>query len=137
MSLSNLLMSFCTLKDAMEDFIRRGYFSKTFLIETDACGNGTRVVLMHEGHPIAYISKTLSPKIQLLSIYEKEMLIIQLAIKKWERYLMNQPFIIKTYHQSLKYLFEQRATNLHSKHELLNSCNSTVRYRLGKGKRSR
>lgn len=39
-------------------------FSKTFLIETDACGERIRVVLMQEGHPIAYINKSLSLKNQ-------------------------------------------------------------------------
>lgn len=35
-------------------------FSKPFCIETDACGTGIGVVLMKEGHPLAYISKPLS-----------------------------------------------------------------------------
>jgi len=37
-------------------------FSKTFVVETDASGEGIRAVLMQESHPIAYLSKALSPK---------------------------------------------------------------------------
>lgn len=57
-------------------------FSKPFLTEIDACRDGIGVILMQEGHPIAYISKTLSLKNQLLFIYENEMLAILFVIKK-------------------------------------------------------
>ncbi|GJS29427.1 retrotransposable element Tf2 [Tanacetum coccineum] len=39
-------------------------FQKTFVVETDASGKGIRVVLQQDGHPIAFLSKTLSPKHQ-------------------------------------------------------------------------
>jgi hypothetical protein len=31
---------------------------KLFIIENDASGNGMRVVLMQEGHPLVFINKT-------------------------------------------------------------------------------
>lgn len=37
-------------------------YSKDFVVECDASGVGIRVVLMQNGHPIAYISKALAPK---------------------------------------------------------------------------
>ncbi|KAH0673892.1 hypothetical protein KY290_026126 [Solanum tuberosum] len=37
-------------------------YRKPFLVETDASGKGVGVVLMQQGHPIAYISKSLAPK---------------------------------------------------------------------------
>lgn len=59
-------------------------FSKEFMIEIDVFGNGIGAVFMQEGHPITYISKVLSPKNKLLSVYKKEMLAIPFAIKKRE-----------------------------------------------------
>lgn len=75
-------------------------------METDASGVGIGVVLMQEGHPIAYIRKVLSPKYQSLSVYEKELLAILLAFKKWYHYLRCKKFVIVTDHQSLKYLMD-------------------------------
>ncbi|RVW78323.1 Retrovirus-related Pol polyprotein from transposon 17.6 [Vitis vinifera] len=104
--------AFMALKQAMitAPVLALPNFSKEFIIETDASGQGIGAVLMQEGHPIAYISKALSDRFQTLSTYEKEMLAILMAIKKWESYLVDRHFVIKTDHQSLKYLLEQRVT---------------------------
>jgi hypothetical protein len=40
-------------------------FNKTFIVETDASIIGVRAVLMQEGHPIAFLSKSLGPKSRL------------------------------------------------------------------------
>jgi len=85
-------------------------FSKAFVVETDASGVGIGVVLMQDAHPIAYLSKALSPKHQQLSTYEKEFLAVVMAVEKWRPYLLGRHFIIKTDHLSLKYLMEQNIT---------------------------
>lgn len=81
-------------------------YTKPFVIETDASGKGVGAVLMQHSRPIAYYSKALSARQQLLSTYEKELLAIVLATHKWHSYLQGHRFIIKTDHQSLKYLLE-------------------------------
>jgi hypothetical protein len=58
-------------------------FSKPFCIETDASGVGIGAVLMQGGHPLAYLSKALSPRSQGLSTYEKEYLAILVAVEQW------------------------------------------------------
>lgn len=56
-------------------------FSKPFILEADASGYGLDAVLMQEGRPIAYMSKSLGPKAQTLSTYDKETMAIMEALK--------------------------------------------------------
>lgn len=67
---------------------------------------------MHEGQPLAYLSKALSPKHLGLSTYEKEILAIIMVTQKWRTYLMGQKFIIKTDHEALKHFMEQKLTTI-------------------------
>jgi hypothetical protein len=83
------------------------YFEETFEVETDACEKGIGVVLMQKHMPIAYLSKALSTKNQLLSIYEKEFLALILAVEKWRQYLQCAEFVIRTYHRALSFLEDQ------------------------------
>jgi hypothetical protein len=82
-------------------------FSKVFHIETDACEYGVGDVLMQEGHPVAFVSKALGPRLCGVSIYDKEYVVILLAIEQWRSYLQFREFIVATDHQSLSHLNEQ------------------------------
>jgi hypothetical protein len=64
--------AFCELKRALTEapVLALPDFSKQFVVETDASGTGIDVVLMQDGHPIAYLSKALCPKNLGLSTYE-------------------------------------------------------------------
>ncbi|GKC00536.1 retrotransposon-related protein [Tanacetum coccineum] len=83
-------------------------FNSTFIIETDASSRGIGAVLMQHGHPIAFISKALSPRNILLSTYERELLEVIHAVQKWSHYILDRHFIIKTDQESLKYLLEHK-----------------------------
>ena len=63
---------------------------------------------MQEGRPIAFESHPIKGKNLHKPIYEKEMLAILHALKKWCPYLMGRHFKVKTNHDSLKYFLEQR-----------------------------
>lgn len=84
-------------------------FQELFCVETDTSGQGIGAVLQQNGKPIAYFSKASGVQNQALSIYDKDMMVVLLAVKKWHAYLVGRHFIIKTDHQSLKFLSEQQA----------------------------
>jgi hypothetical protein len=85
-------------------------FSQRFFIECDACGTGIGAILIQQGQPIAFFSEALKGSSLALSTYEKEMLAIVKAIRKWRPYLLGRPFTVRTDHKSLKFLLEQRIT---------------------------
>ena len=64
------------LKEAMclALFLDMPDFTKTFIVECDALGNGIGVVLMQEGRPISFESCPIKGKYLQKAIYEKEML---------------------------------------------------------------
>ena len=65
-------------------------------------------MLAQGGRLLAFISQALSPKHFGLSVYEKELLVVLIAIEKWRHYLEGSKVIIRTYHESLKFLLQQK-----------------------------
>ncbi|KAF7153068.1 hypothetical protein RHSIM_Rhsim01G0082100 [Rhododendron simsii] len=85
-------------------------YTKPFVLECDASGKGVGAILMQEGRPLAFYSKALSITRLGLFTYEKKLFAVVMSVTKWRHYQLGRKFLIKTDHQSLKFLLEQRVT---------------------------
>jgi hypothetical protein len=104
--------AFNTLKQTMTaaPVLSMPNFSKPFVLEADASGYGIGAVLMQDGRPISFMSKTIGPKAAALSTYDKEAMAIIEALKKWKHYFAASSLVIRTDQQSLKHIQEQKLT---------------------------
>lgn len=109
-------------------------FQKTFIVKADACHKGMGAVLMQEGKVVAFFSKAFGESHLGMSIYEKEYLSIINAVEKWKPYLLRRHFVIKTEHQSLKLLMEQKIiiTIQHKGFIKLLGLDFSIQYKRGK-----
>ena len=83
-------------------------FSKPFQLQTDASDSGVGAVLLQDGHPLAFVSKSLGPRTRALSTYEKEFLAILVEVEQWRSYLQHSEFTIFTDQRSLMHITDQR-----------------------------
>jgi hypothetical protein len=104
------MTAFNALKQAMlhPPVLRLPDFNLTFVIECDANGTALGAVLMQTKQPIAFLSKALKGRALLLSTYEKELFALVTAIQHWRPYLLGNTFTVRTDHQALKFLLEQK-----------------------------
>lgn len=82
-------------------------FRQPFQVETDTSGTGIGAVLTQAGHPIAFYSKKLCPRMQKASTYHREMYSITVAVSKWRQYILGRRFTILTDRKTLKNLTNQ------------------------------
>ena len=102
--------TFLALKNALSSapVLALSDFTKPFVLETAASQTGVGAVLMQQNHHVAFLSRALGPRNQVLSVYEKECLAILSVVEKWRAYLQHREFIIRTDHKSLLHLTDQR-----------------------------
>jgi len=76
-------------------------FAKSLEIESNM---GIGVVLMQEGHSIAYFSEKLNGVSLNYTTYDKELYALVRALQTWQHYLLPKEFVILSDHESLKYI---------------------------------
>lgn len=78
--------------------------SKPVTVQTDASKDGLGCVLIQEGHPIAYASRTLSKSEQKWAQIEKELLAIVFACQRFHFFLYGRQFTVESDHKPLESL---------------------------------
>jgi len=71
---------------------------KPVVIQCNASAKGLDAVMLQDGHPIAYGSRTLTNTETRYSIMEKEMLAIVFALEKWHQYTYGRPIAVQSDH---------------------------------------
>ena len=69
-------------------------------------------MLLQEGWPLAFFSQALPPPAHLKLVYERELMAVVCAIKKWRHYLMGRHFTVCTDQRSLKFLLNERIVSI-------------------------
>ena len=82
-----------------------------FIVCTDACKEGLGGVLSQNKFVICYESRKLKEHEKNYATHDLELATIVHALKKWRHYLMGRRFELRTYHNGLKYLFDQPTLN--------------------------
>jgi hypothetical protein len=85
--------------------------SKDYIVCTDACKEGLGGVLSQEGFVICYESRKLKEHEKNYATHDLELAAVVHALRKWRHYLMGKRFELRTYQNSLKYLFDQPTLN--------------------------
>jgi len=95
---------------------------------------GIGVILMQDGHPIAYFSEKLSGASLNYPTYDKELYALVRALQTWQHYLLPKEFVIHSDHESLKYLKGQGKLNKrHAKWvEFLEQFPYVIKHKKGK-----
>ena len=78
--------------------------NKKFLLTTDASNVGLGTVLLQEGHPCCFKSRTLNDAVINYSTTMKELLAMVWAMQRLRHCLLRRVLTIQTDHQALKWL---------------------------------
>lgn len=106
----NLVQTFEEIKNCIVNHtpLAMPDISKQFCVETDASDTGVGAVLLQNDTPVMYSSRVFTSAEAKYSTYEKELLAIIFALKKFRDCLIGKKFILRTDHKPLKWLRNQQ-----------------------------
>jgi hypothetical protein len=85
--------------------------NESFVVCTGACKEGIGGFLTQNGHVIGYESKNIKEHEKNYATHDLGLASIIHTLEMWRNYLMRKSFELRTYHNGLKYLFEQPTLN--------------------------
>jgi hypothetical protein len=85
--------------------------NENFVLYTYACNEGIGGILTENEHVIGYESRELKEHERNYATHDLELVSIVHALKMWRHYLKGKKFELNTYHNILKYIFEQPTLN--------------------------
>ena len=90
-------------------------FSKQFVLQTDASGEGIGAIMLQDTdgmrHPVAFASRRLLKREQNYATIEKECLGVVWGVQKFQSFLYGQHFILEVDHEPLQYLTQTKFQN--------------------------
>jgi hypothetical protein len=109
-------------------------FTRPFIVECDASGSGIGAVLHQADGAIAFFSRALPPRHCSLAAYERELIGLSQAVRHWRPYLWGRAFIVRTDHQPLKFILDQRLSTIPQHHWVskLLGFDFTIEYKPGR-----
>ena len=95
--------AFDKLKSVITSAPVLAYFakSKETVLRVDASSTGLGAVIMQEGKPVAFRSKTLTPLEKMYANIERELLAIVWGAQKFHTYVYGRRIIVETDHKPL------------------------------------
>lgn len=102
--------SFKALKEALATAPVLSYYEKgkPIRLSVDASQNGVGAVIIQDGHPLAYSSRSLTETQQRYAQIEKEMLAIVHGCERFRDYLFGQPeVVVESDHKPLEIIFKK------------------------------
>ena len=101
--------AFDKLKSVITSAPVLAYFdnSKETVLSVDASSTGLGAVIMQEGKPVAFRSKTLTPLEKMYANIERELLAIVWGAQKFHTYAYGRSVIVETDHKPLESIFRK------------------------------
>jgi hypothetical protein len=107
--------SFQEIKRALPNTPILAYFhkdAKEHVIQTDASMKGLGGVLLQDGRPVQYISRTLTPTEQNYSNIERELLGVVFGLERLHNFVYGAPIIVETDHKPLESLINKNVSDI-------------------------